>query len=169
MIWATRPSEELPILMIITNNEYGISTPGSTQHGEKCIVDRAKTFGIATAMADGNNPEKAWSAISQALEFVRSSGKPYMLELKVSRLYGHSSSSGANKISETDCLDIMEKKLLKNNWLTDADIQKLKIDASQEANAAYEIARQENYPDAQSIHEDTFAQNKKGGLPGRDS
>lgn len=58
LIWASRPKEELPLLMIVTNNEYGISTPAGTQHGEKHVADRAKAFGIKSSVADGNSPRK---------------------------------------------------------------------------------------------------------------
>lgn len=117
LIWASRPQEELPLLIIVTNNNFGISTRGETQHGEKNVSDRAKAFGIETAVCDGNSPEKAWNAISKALDHVRGSGRPYVLELEVSRLYGHSSSSGANREEGIDCIDVFEKKLLKNEKL----------------------------------------------------
>src|SRR5262249_14098206 len=42
MVWSTRPGQELPVLMIITNNRYGISTPACSQHGERQIIDRGK-------------------------------------------------------------------------------------------------------------------------------
>lgn len=58
LIWSSRPGNELPLLMIVTNNGYGISTPASSQHGEKNIADRAKAFGIKSHTADGNNPKK---------------------------------------------------------------------------------------------------------------
>jgi 2-oxoisovalerate dehydrogenase E1 component alpha subunit len=169
LVWASRPGQELPMLMIVTNNGYGISTPADTQHGERNIADRAKAFGIESNVADGNNPEKAWSAISKALEYVRSSGRPFLLELKVSRLHGHSSSSGANRVNEFDCIDAFEKKLLKNNWISEETIKRVKAEAAKEAGDAYEEARKEAYPDPSTIHDHTFANNEKGGLPGRDS
>ena len=50
LIWASRPGAKLPVLMIVTNNEFGISTPAGTQHGEKHIADRGKAFEIETAI-----------------------------------------------------------------------------------------------------------------------
>src|SRR5690606_26661908 len=40
LVWSSRPGAELPILIIVTNNEWGISTSASTQHGEKKISSR---------------------------------------------------------------------------------------------------------------------------------
>ncbi|HVJ65391.1 MAG TPA: thiamine pyrophosphate-dependent dehydrogenase E1 component subunit alpha [Bdellovibrionota bacterium] len=169
LIWSSRPGEELPLLMIVTNNQYGISTPAGTQHGEKHIADRAKAFGIKCERADGVSPEKAWEAISEAMEYVREKGKPYLLELMVSRLYGHSSSSGANYIDGEECpIKSFEKKLLKNEWLSKAQIEKVWNDALEEAATAVATARSESWPDPSTVLDHSFANNQKAGLPGRD-
>jgi len=168
LIWSSRPQEELPLLMIVTNNQYGISTPARTQHGEKNIADRAKAYGIQSATANGTHAEKAWSAVETALDYVRTTGKPYLLELSVSRLYGHSSSSGANRIDEECPIENIENKILKMNWLNKEAIQKIWESAKQEANAAQEVARGEDYPDANTIYHHSFSNKNEGGLPGRD-
>src|SRR5438270_5158798 len=54
MVWSTRPGNELPVLMIVMNNGWGISTPGGTVHAEKHILDRGKAFGIPGEVVDGN-------------------------------------------------------------------------------------------------------------------
>src|SRR5258708_4802921 len=63
LIWSSRPANPLPLLIIVTNNEFGISTPAGEQHGEKRIADRGKAFGMETATVDGNDPENAYRAI----------------------------------------------------------------------------------------------------------
>jgi 2-oxoisovalerate dehydrogenase E1 component alpha subunit len=161
LIWSSRPKEELPLLMIVTNNQFGISTPASTQHGEKNIADRGKAFGIKTALADGNNPEKIWSALRDAFEYVRESRKPYLLEVSVSRLNGHSSSSGANRVEdEEDCLESFQKKLEKLGWITAAEAEKIYNEAIAEMNEGHEQARKENYPSPDSIFDHVFAPKK---------
>ncbi|MCZ7677402.1 MAG: thiamine pyrophosphate-dependent enzyme [Sandaracinaceae bacterium] len=112
LVWASRPGCELPMLIVVTNNQWGISTAASTQHGEEHISDRGKPFGMRTAVCDGNDPEAAWAALEEAMEYVRTERKPFVLEALVSRLYGHSSSSGSNYVSEElDCVIELEKKL----------------------------------------------------------
>src|SRR5207302_2266798 len=98
MIWSTRPVNEVPVLMIVMNNGWGISTPACSQHSEKHIIDRGKAFGIPGEVVDGNDPIASWHAIQRAMEYCRTKRKPCMLEATVSRLYGHSSSSGAHRI-----------------------------------------------------------------------
>ncbi len=170
LVWASRPGQELPMLMIVTNNRYGISTPAQTQHGERHIADRAKAFGIHSAVVDGNNPERIWKGIGDALEYVRTSGRPYLLEVSVSRMNGHSSSSGANRIESEECpIERFETKLIKQGWLSPQEAEKAFEEAWSEANAALEEARKEQMPDPSTVLDHTFADGKRSGLPGRDS
>ncbi len=96
LVWSSRPGQELPVLMIVTNNGWGISTSACSQHGEKHIIDRAKAFGIRGEVVDGNDPIASWHSIRRAMDYCRRERRPFMIEAKVSRLYGHSSSSGAS-------------------------------------------------------------------------
>ena len=57
LVWSSRKGCELPMLMIVTNNRWGISTPYAGQHGYDQISERGKAFGIQTAVIDGNDPE----------------------------------------------------------------------------------------------------------------
>jgi 2-oxoisovalerate dehydrogenase E1 component alpha subunit len=169
LVWSSRPGFELPLLMIVTNNKYGISTPSETQHGEKNVSDRGKAFGIETAVVDGNQPEKAWAGLQAAFEYVRSTGKPYLLELMVSRLNGHSSSSGGARVTEeADCIDIFAKKIIKSGWATQDELNAWFDDAHHEAAAAHEVVRREAYPEASTFQDHTWAGGGRGGVPGRD-
>jgi 2-oxoisovalerate dehydrogenase E1 component alpha subunit len=71
LVWSSRRGAELPMLMIVTNNRYGISTPFAGQHGYDQISERGKAFNIKTAIVDGNDPEASYAALSQAIEYVR--------------------------------------------------------------------------------------------------
>src|SRR5262249_15549550 len=113
MIWSTRPGQELPVLIIVMNNGWGISTPARSQHGERPIIGRRKAFGIPGTVVDGNDPVASWHALHRGMEYCRTRGCPYMLEARVSRLYGHSSSSGGQRVKgEQDCIEYFERKLL---------------------------------------------------------
>jgi len=112
LVWASRPGFELPMLIIVTHNGWGISTNAGEQHGEKHIADRGRGFGMRAATIDGNDVESAYRGLEEAMGYVRRERKPFLLEVYVSRLYGHSSSSGSNFVeSETDCISELERKL----------------------------------------------------------
>lgn len=165
LVWSSRPGRELPMLMIVTNNRFGISTPAETQHGERHIADRGKAFGIKSNVVDGNSPDKIWSALRDAFDYVRENCKPFLLEVEVSRLYGHSSSSGANRIKEELCpVDSFEKKLIKQGWLSEADSKRIFDAAWAEANAALETVRNEAMPASETVLENSFVSGV-GGLP----
>lgn len=112
LVWSSRPGAELPILIIVTNNEWGISTHASTQHGDRPIAGRAAAFGMKSMEIDGNDATAAYQGIAEAMAYVRSERRPLVLEARVSRLYGHSSSSGANFVSdEVDCVAMLNQQL----------------------------------------------------------
>lgn len=159
LVWASRPGNELPILMIVTNNRRGISTPYSTQHGEKNIADRGKAFGIKTMLVDGSDVEASYEAIRKAMAYVRKERKPLLLEASVSRLYGHSSASGAmlNK-EEVDPLTVFEKRLEKEKILTRQQMDKIREDYETKFRAFAEQVRNEPQPTAESIYDHIYWQ-----------
>jgi 2-oxoisovalerate dehydrogenase E1 component alpha subunit len=159
LIWCSRPGHELPCLMIIANNEWGISTPASEQHGEKQIADRARAFGIRTAVIDGNDPEVAYRALKEAMEYVRAERKPFLLEARVSRLYGHSSASGANFVGdEVDCIPVFERKLEERKILSRAAMDELRARCTQELLEATKRVREEPAPEGADIWKHVFAE-----------
>ncbi len=95
--WTTRPGQELPVLVVITNNRFGISTDLDTVHTHRPLADRAVPYGIRNETIDGNDPVATWNAIDRAMRYCRRERKPFLLEALVSRLHGHSSSSGAQR------------------------------------------------------------------------
>lgn len=158
MIWSTRPDHELPVLMVVTNNCYGISTPACTVHSEKQIIDRGQAFGIPGEVVNGNDPIASWHAIHRAMRYCREERRPYMLEAKVSRLYGHSSSSGARRVEgEPDCIPIFERKLLDAGVCTPRDLEQVHAAAREEADAAAEQVAREPRPVAADVYKYTYA------------
>jgi 2-oxoisovalerate dehydrogenase E1 component alpha subunit len=158
LVWSSRKGAELPMLMIVTNNRYGISTPYAGQHGEDQISERGKAFGMPTAVVDGNDPEAAYAALQKAIDYVRTEKKPYLLEAMVSRLRGHSSASGANPVTnEIDCLEKFGHTLEERKLITSDEISRLREKYSNElADASHAIAS-EPAPTPDSIWEYVFA------------
>lgn len=158
LVWASRKGSELPLLILVTNNQYGISTPYEGQHGEARISDRGKAFGMPTATIDGNDPEVSWFALKKAMDYVRKERKPYLLEAMVSRLYGHSSASGANFVKdETDCIVRFEKKLEERKLRTRAEMDEMRARFTQELLEASKRVREEPQPKPEDIWKYVFA------------
>jgi len=168
LVWSSRKGAELPLLMIVTNNQFGISTPFDGQHGESKIADRGKAFGMATATIDGNDPEATWAALERELAYVRTERKPYLLEAMVSRLHGHSSASGANFVKEeVDCLVRFEQKLEERKLLTRGQMDDMRGRYTQELLDASKRVREEPQPEPSTIWDHVFAtENLVGGKKG---
>jgi 2-oxoisovalerate dehydrogenase E1 component alpha subunit len=158
LVWSTRPGKELPVLMIVTNNRYGISTPAGTQHAEKHIIDRGKAFGIPGEVVDGNDPIASWYAIRRAMAYCRRERRPFMLEAMVSRLHGHSSSSGAALVKgEPDPLVLFEQKLIDAGVFDAAGAELVHEEATTEVEAALEEVLGEAAPTAGDVYKHTYA------------
>ena len=158
LIWSTRRGEELPLLMIVCNNRYGISTPYAGQHGYDQIADRGKAFGMQTAVIDGNDPEASYAALKHAIDYVRTERKPYLLEAMVSRLRGHSSASGANLVKgELDCLEQFERVLEDRQLITRTRIDELRERYTAELAEAHKRIRTEPHPPGSSVWDYVFA------------
>ena len=178
LVWSTRPGEELPILIIVMNNGWGISTSAKGQHGEGHIIDRGKAFKIPGEVVDGNDPIPSWHAIRRGMEYCRNKRRPYMLEALVSRLHGHSSSSGAARVrNEPDCIQLFGKKLLDIGVVDREAIDQVHGAAVAEAEAALEQALEEPRPTPDDVYRHTYAPSPVDpiypddytGLPGQGS
>ena len=162
LVWASRKGQELPMLITVQNNFWGISTAFEGQHGEKHIADRGKAFGIRTEVINGNDPEESYIKLEEAMSYIRKTGQPVLLEAVVSRLYGHSSASGANPIPERDGLREFEEKLLKSGLLTSQKVKKMWSDYEQEGRLLQEQVRAEPAPTAESIWDHYFVGSENG-------
>ena len=165
LVWSSRKGSELPLLMIVTNNRWGISTAYAGQHGYDQISDRGKAFGMPTAVVDGNDPEAAYLALQKAIDYVRTERKPYLLEAMVSRLRGHSSASGANLVKEeVDCLDVFEKRLEQRSIMTREQMNQMRETYTNELAEASKRVRTEPQPEGSNIWDYVFAdKNLVGG------
>jgi 2-oxoisovalerate dehydrogenase E1 component len=85
---------KLPVLFVIENNQYGLSTPVAEQYACKDLADRAHGYGIAGAVVDGNDLLAVYRAVEEAAARARRGGGPTLLEFKTFRMRGHEEASG---------------------------------------------------------------------------
>jgi len=157
LVWASRPGAELPLLIVVTNNRWGISTPYQTQHGEPQISERGKAFGIRSKTIDGNDPAVAYRELAQAMAYVRRQRRPFLLEALVSRLYGHSSASGANLVTdEPDCLRLFEERLEREGMLTRQEMDAVRGRWNEEIAQKARAVRDEPPPTAESLWDHVY-------------
>ncbi|ADO72664.1 thiamine pyrophosphate-dependent dehydrogenase E1 component subunit alpha [Stigmatella aurantiaca] len=161
LIWSSRPANPLPILIIVTNNHWGISTAAEGQHGETHIADRGRAFNIRSKTINGNDPAESYRELKEAMEYVRQERKPFLLEARVSRLYGHSSASGANFVTnEVDCLKEFETRLEGEGVLTRQQMDALRHGYAEELAAAARLVRDEPLPSVDTLWNHVYAEKK---------
>lgn len=160
LIWSSRPEKELPLYITVQNNKWGISTPYSEQHSEKNVADRGKAFGIRTNVVNGNDPIESYFQIQGDLEYIKKNTRPVLTEFQVSRLYGHSSASGANRESGDDPITLFEKRLVDSKYVKPGFVKELWTKYDVESRQISDVVRAEAGPTKDTIWDHVYAGNE---------
>lgn len=161
LVWATRPGDELPILMTVQNNTWGISTSYATQHGEEKISDRGKAFQMKSLTINGNDPVESYVKLKESIDYIRKEQKPVLLEANVSRLFGHSSASGANPEKGVLCpIESFKERLVKAKLITESEAADIRKSFEDEFYKIFKEVQKEEGPTADSIWDHTFVDNE---------
>jgi 2-oxoisovalerate dehydrogenase E1 component len=88
----------LPVIFIIENNGYGLSTPVNEQFVCNQLADRAVGYGMKGITIDGNNILEVYSAIKNAREYCINEQKPILIECMTFRMRGHEEASGVKYV-----------------------------------------------------------------------
>lgn len=125
---------ELPVLFIIENNGYGLSTPTTEQF--KCIdlADKGIGYGIESKTINGNNILEVYDTVKNVARQIRRTNKPFLLECKTFRMRGHEEASGTSYVpkelleqwAQYDPVEQYEKYILKKKVLTPYKEKKIK-------------------------------------------
>jgi len=99
----------LPVIFLIENNGYGLSTPKSEQFRCKNLVDKAIGYGIEGRQIDGNNMLEVYDTIHQLANEIRKDPRPILLECLTFRMRGHEEASGTKYVPQ-ELFDEWEKK-----------------------------------------------------------
>jgi len=88
----------LPVIFIIENNGYGLSTPVNEQYKCEQLVDKAKGYGMEGIRIDGNNILTVYNTIKGVREYCIKNRKPYFIECMTFRMRGHEEASGTKYV-----------------------------------------------------------------------
>jgi len=127
---------KLPVLFVIENNQYGLSTPVSEQYACADLADRGIGYGIPGVVVDGNDVLAVVEAVGRAAVRARNGDGPTLLEFKTFRMRGHEEASGTDYVpqhlfeewSRKDPLSRFEQWLLTRGLLDEATRDKLRAD-----------------------------------------
>ena len=89
---------DLPVIFLIENNGYGLSTPTTEQYRCISLVDKAKGYGMDGVQIDGNNVLTVYDTIKGVRDYCIKNQKPYLIECLTFRMRGHEEASGTKYV-----------------------------------------------------------------------
>jgi 2-oxoisovalerate dehydrogenase E1 component len=145
---------DLPVIFVIENNGYGLSTPSNEQFRCKSFADKAIGYGIEGISIDGNNILKVYETVKNLAEDLRENPRPVILECVTFRMRGHEEASGTKYVPKElfdvwgrkDPVNTFEKFLLNEGVLTEEIIEEKRAAIKKEIEAGLEIAFAEQNP-----------------------
>ncbi|HSQ43458.1 MAG TPA: thiamine pyrophosphate-dependent enzyme [Ginsengibacter sp.] len=105
---------DLPVIFIIENNGYALSTPVNEQYRCKNLVDKAKGYGMEGVQIDGNNILTVYETVKGVRKYCIENQKPYLIECMTFRMRGHEEASGVKYVPKEMFAEWIEKDPIKN-------------------------------------------------------
>ncbi|WP_118950717.1 alpha-ketoacid dehydrogenase subunit alpha/beta [Taibaiella helva] len=137
----------LPVIFLIENNGYGLSTPVNEQFVCRQLADKAVGYGMKGITIDGNNLLEVYRTIKEAREYCINEQKPILIEAMTFRMRGHEEASGTKYVpkelfeewGKKDPVKNFEDFLLKEKVLDAGRIEKIREAIQQEIEEGLEI------------------------------
>ncbi len=158
---------DLPVIFMIENNGYGLSTPSNEQFKFKNFVDKGPGYGIESIKIDGNNLLEVYHAVDNAAKKIRKNPKPILIEAMTFRMRGHEEASGTkyvpqelfDKWAKKDPVNNFEQYLLDEKIITAEEVEEFKKEIKKSINEGLDIASKDVYPEvaAKEQIEDVYA------------
>jgi len=138
----------LPVIFVIENNGYGLSTPTEQQFRCKELKDRALGYGIEGVRIDGNDLLEVHRTISRYAEEMRRKPRPVLVECMTFRMRGHEEASGVKYVppelferwAKKDPVALFEEKLRGLGVLNDITKASIRGEIAAEIERAIESA-----------------------------
>jgi 2-oxoisovalerate dehydrogenase E1 component len=121
---------ELPVMFVIENNGYGLSTPTNEQYRCENLADKGIGYGMESHIIDGNNILEVYNLLSELKLSMQINPRPVLLEFKTFRMRGHEEASGTKYVPQ----DLMDMWAIKDpvenykKYLIENDILSKEVD-----------------------------------------
>ena len=127
---------DLPVIFVIENNGYGLSTPVNEQYRCENLVDKARGYGMEGVQIDGNNLLAVYDTIKGVREYCIKKQRPYLIECMTFRMRGHEEASGTKYVppelfvqwAKKDPVTTFEQYLLEEKVLDDISVAHFRED-----------------------------------------
>lgn len=150
---------KLPVIFVIENNGYGLSTPVSEQYNCGQLSDRAIGYGMEGVTINGNNVVEVYDTIKTFADDIRINPRPVLVECMTFRMRGHEEASGTKYVpndlmdswAEKDPISNYEIHLLEEGILDLDEITSIKASTRDGINS--ELERVDEFSDPEPINE----------------
>ena len=105
---------ELPVMFVIENNGYGLSTPTNEQYRCENLADKGVGYGMESHIIDGNNILEVFHTMQRAREYCINTQRPYLIECTTFRMRGHEEASGVKYVPKNLMEQWSRKDPIKN-------------------------------------------------------
>lgn len=151
----------LPVIFMIENNGYGLSTPNNEQFKFRHFIDKGPAYGIDALQIDGNNVLEVYDTVRQAAASIRKNPRPMLIEAITFRMRGHEEASGTKyvpkelfeKWAKKDPVENFESYLLDDLVLTQKVMESIKEELRNEIEEGLQKAFSEPMPEADRAQE----------------
>ena len=157
----------LPVIFIIENNGYGLSTPVSEQYRCKQLADKALGYGMDSVVIDGNNVLAVHDTIRGVREYCLREKKPYLIECMTFRMRGHEEASGTKYVPKElmeewgrkDPIKNYEQFLVQEGVLTEMEVASIRHEYKAYIDNELQLAEQVQpmLPDTSEEVQDVYA------------
>ncbi|MBK9018074.1 MAG: dehydrogenase E1 component subunit alpha/beta [Saprospiraceae bacterium] len=158
---------DLPVIFIVENNGYGLSTTTKEQFRCANIADKGVGYGMKSVIIDGNNILEVYNTLDKLAVEMRKNPHPVLVECKTFRMRGHEEASGVKYVPKElleawalkDPLTNYERYLLEEGVLDEKMVAKLRKEIKEEIEAAWKItvSEPEIEPDLEEELGDVYA------------
>jgi len=158
---------DLPVLFVIENNGYGLSTPSTEQFKCAQFIDKGIGYGMEAHQVDGNNVLDVYHKACELAESMRANPRPILLECMTFRMRGHEEASGTKYVpphlfeewGQKDPVHRYRQHLIEQQIAQEAELQQWESTILKELNEAIEAVFLEPEPQANQEREltDVFA------------
>lgn len=147
--------ENLPLVVVIANNQYAYSTPNHRQFACADLLDKAAGYGIGGYKCDGTDPAACLETLRLAVQSAREGHGPQMVVASLLRLVGHGEHDDASYVDANlrtanvgrDCLEVGAGQLIEADLATAQEIAAWTTEAQSEVEEALSKAQREKGPD----------------------
>lgn len=155
---------DLPVIILVENNQYGEGTPVSDQHNAENLSDTAGAYDIPGISVDGMDITAVNEAVTEARERARNGDGPTFIEADTYRFHGHfegdeelyRDEEEVEEWRQRDPIDAFSERLIDRDELTEEEFEEMEADIEAEIEEAIEYAKDADEPTPDEAYDDMF-------------